>query len=96
MSYSSIGTVTVTVVPPPCGVREADAMAVEDSADGLRAALGAGLATIVVTTEGTRAGDFTGAAAVLPGYDGGEPLSVHRCRRLRERWLTGHGRRMSA
>lgn len=69
------------------GVRAANAMAVEDSADGLRAALGAGLATVVVTTEDTRDDDFTGAAAVLPGYDGPEPLSVHRCRRLRERWL---------
>ena len=64
------------------GVRAANAMAVEDSADGLRAALGAGLATIVVTTELTRDDDFTGATAVLPGYDGPEPLSAHRCRRL--------------
>ena len=71
------------------GVRTEDVMAVEDSADGLRAALAAGLATIVVTTEDTRADDFTGAVAVLPGYDGPEPLCAHRCRRLRDRWLTG-------
>lgn len=77
------------------GVPAANAMAVEDSADGLRAALGAGLATIVVTTELTRDGDFTGAAAVVPGYDGPEPLCAHRCRRLREHWLLG-SRRLSA
>ena len=69
------------------GVRAGHAMAVEDSADGVRAALGAGLTTVVVSTERTRDDDFRGAAAVLSGYDGPEPLSVHRCRRLRERWL---------
>ena len=71
------------------GVRPGNALAVEDSADGLRAALGAGLATVVVTTEGTRDDDFTGAAAVLPGYNGPEPLSVHRCRGLLDRWVIG-------
>jgi len=71
------------------GVRPVNALAVEDSADGLRAALGAGLVTVVVTTEHTRAGDFTGAAAVAAGYDGPEPLSVHRCRRLLDRWVIG-------
>lgn len=71
------------------GLRAGHVLAVEDSADGLRAALGAGLATVVVTTELTRGDDFSGAAAVLPGYDGPEPLSVHRCRRLREQWLGG-------
>lgn len=70
------------------GLRAENAMAVEDSAAGLRSALAAGLATVVVTTEATRDDDFTGAAAVLPGYDGPEPLSVHRCRRLREAALT--------
>lgn len=71
------------------GVRADHAMAVEDSVDGLHAALAAGLATVVVTTEETRQQDFTGAAAVLTGYDGPEALSVHRCRRLRESWLIG-------
>lgn len=71
------------------GLRAENAMAVEESADGLRAALDAGLATVVVTTERTRDQDFTGAAAVLTGYDGPEPLSVHRCRRLRDSWLVG-------
>jgi beta-phosphoglucomutase-like phosphatase (HAD superfamily) len=72
------------------GLRAEHAMAVEDSADGLHAALGAGLATVVVTTERTRGDDFTGAAAVFAGYDGPEALSVHRCRRLREQWLGGY------
>ncbi len=71
------------------GVRAEHALAVEDSALGLRAARGAGLATVVVTTERTRYDDFTGAVAVFAGYDGPESLSVHDCRRLRERWTTG-------
>ncbi len=69
------------------GVRAEHALAVEDSADGLRAALAAGLATVVVTTERTRDDDFTGAVAVFAGYDGPESLSVHGCRRLRDRWV---------
>ena len=59
------------------GVTAAYAMAVEDSADGLRAARGAGLATVVVTTEITCRDDFNGAVAVLPGYQGPEPLWSH-------------------
>lgn len=72
------------------GIRAENALAVEDSAIGLRAALAAGLATVVITTEHTSADDFTGAAAVMPGYDGPAPLSVHRCRGLLERWVIGH------
>lgn len=64
------------------GVRPADAMAVEDSADGLRAALAAGLTTVVVTTERTAGDDLGGAAAVVSGRDAAEALSVHGCRRL--------------
>jgi len=72
------------------GVRASDAIAVEDSVPGLRAARAAGLTTVVVTTEGTAADDFTGAAAVLPGYgtSAGDsattsgPLSAYRCRGL--------------
>ena len=67
------------------GVAPAHAMAVEDSTDGLRAARGAGLATVVVTTELTCRDDFTGAVAVLPGYQGPERLSSHRPRMHRER-----------
>lgn len=60
------------------GVRAADAVAVEDSGRGLRAALAAGLTTVVVTTKRTAGEDFTGAAAVLPGYGGFDALSAYR------------------
>ena len=52
------------------GVRPENAVAVEDSVDGLRAAVAAGLATVVVTTEHTCSDDFSGALATVPGYDG--------------------------
>lgn len=64
------------------GVRAADAMAVEDSAPGLQAALAAGLTTVVITAEQSAAGAFAGAAAVLSGHDAAVQLSVHGCRRL--------------
>jgi beta-phosphoglucomutase-like phosphatase (HAD superfamily) len=64
------------------GIRAADAMAVEDSAPGLHAALAAGLTTVVVTTEQSAGDNFTGAAAVLSGHEAAEQLSVHGCRRL--------------
>ena len=57
-------------------------MAVEDSAAGLRAAVAAGLTTVVITTESSAGEDFTGAAAVLSGRDASEQLSVHGCRRM--------------
>jgi HAD superfamily hydrolase (TIGR01509 family) len=50
------------------GVPAAGALAVEDSRNGLRAALGAGLACVVVTNDYTSGQDFTGAAAVYPGF----------------------------
>jgi HAD superfamily hydrolase (TIGR01509 family) len=50
------------------GVAAGSAMAVEDSENGLRAALAAGLACVVVTNDYTRGQDFTGARAVLPGF----------------------------
>lgn len=74
------------------GVCAANAMAVEDCSHGLRAARAAGLATVIVDADETHGRDFTGAAAVLPAFDGPEPLSVHHCRRLRERWWLGHHR----
>ena len=64
------------------GVRAVDAMAVEDSAAGLRAAVAAGLTTVVVTTERSAHDDFTGAAAVLSGHEAADQLSVHGCRRM--------------
>lgn len=77
------------------GVAAMHAIAVEDSADGLRAARGAGLTTVVVTTEVTCRDDFTGAAAVLPGYQGPEPLSS-RCSRVPREHVSLVDRRLSA
>ncbi|GAA5114150.1 HAD-IA family hydrolase [Pseudonocardia adelaidensis] len=64
------------------GLPAAEALAVEDSAVGLRAATAAGLATVVVTNGYTAGQDFAGAAAVLAGYAGPEPLTARRCRDL--------------
>jgi HAD superfamily hydrolase (TIGR01509 family) len=50
------------------GVPAGSALAVEDSSNGLRAAVAAGLACVVVTNEYTRGQDFSGAAAVYPGF----------------------------
>lgn len=65
------------------GLPATAALAVEDSAVGLRAAVAAGLPTVVVTNDYTAGQDFTGAAAVLPGYEGPPPLRAERCRALR-------------
>jgi HAD superfamily hydrolase (TIGR01509 family) len=46
----------------------AQCVAIEDSANGLRAARGAGIATIVVRSLYTRDEDFSGALAVFDGY----------------------------
>ena len=64
------------------GIRAVDAMAVEDSAPGLHAALAAGLTTVVITPERCAEDEFTGAAAVLSSDEAAEQLSVHGCRRL--------------
>ncbi|TCK20749.1 HAD-IA family hydrolase [Pseudonocardia endophytica] len=56
---------------PPCM-----AVAVEDSGPGLRAARGAGLATLVVTNDYTRDHDLTGAAMVRESFDRPSPLTA--------------------
>jgi HAD superfamily hydrolase (TIGR01509 family) len=54
-------------------------LALEDSANGLRAALGAGLPTLVTDGEYTRHHDFTGALAVLSDLgEPGHPCQVRR------------------
>jgi haloacid dehalogenase superfamily, subfamily IA, variant 3 with third motif having DD or ED len=68
------------------GVPAREALAVEDSQVGLRAATAAGLATVVVTNGYTAGQDFTGAAAVLPGYDGPVPLRAEQCRAAHREW----------
>jgi len=47
------------------GVDAADAVVIEDSANGLRAALAAGLTTVVTVSSYTAEEDFTGAALVV-------------------------------
>ncbi len=52
-------------------------LALEDSENGLRAALGAGVPTVVTTNGYTRGQDFTGAIAVLDGFgEPGAPVAV--------------------
>ena len=43
---------------------------------GFHTARSAGLATVVVTTDGIRGHDFTGAAEVLDRHDWPDPLSA--------------------
>ncbi|MGZ9142034.1 MAG: HAD family hydrolase [Candidatus Binatia bacterium] len=60
------------------GLNAADCLAFEDSENGLRASLAAGLKTVVTVNDYTLDHDFTGAAVVLT--DLGEPDAP--CRRL--------------
>ena len=60
----------------------AECVAIEDSNVGLRAALAAGLQTIVTVSDYTADDDFTGASAVLTGLgaDDHRPSSLHGLR----------------
>ncbi|TXH32145.1 MAG: HAD family hydrolase [Rhodospirillaceae bacterium] len=71
------------------------ALAVEDSALGLRAASAAGLPTIVVTTDYTADQDFTGAATIRPSYLDSEPLLAAGCRQIHRRWWMTRNRTLS-
>ncbi|MBD5635982.1 MAG: HAD-IA family hydrolase [Candidatus Eremiobacteraeota bacterium] len=59
------------------GMRPTEALAVEDSAIGLRAARAAGVVTLVTPSGYTEGEDFAGAAAILS--DLGEPGRPARC-----------------
>ncbi|MBN8475640.1 HAD-IA family hydrolase [Sulfuritalea sp.] len=52
------------------GLPAAACLAIEDSANGLRASRGAGLATVITRTAYTDDHDFSGALAILPDLDG--------------------------
>ncbi len=52
------------------GLPAAACLAFEDSENGLRASLGAGLATVVSPCDYTRGQDFSGAAAILDSLEG--------------------------
>lgn len=59
------------------GLDSNEAVVVEDSANGLRAALGAGLRTLVTVSGYTREEDFSGASLVVTSLgDPGEPAEV--------------------
>lgn len=68
------------------GVAAHEALAVEDSANGLHAAVAAGLPALVVTNHYTRDQDLTGAAAVRPAYDEPAQVLAADCRELHRRW----------
>lgn len=53
------------------GLRPEECIALEDSENGIRSSLGAGIKTIIATNKYTRGHDFTGAAIVLDQW--GEP-----------------------
>ena len=66
------------------GVSPEHALAITGSAAGLRAATSTGLATAVITGDGTP--DIPAAAAVRPDYAGSEPMRIADCQRLHRRW----------
>lgn len=70
------------------GLSAEDALAVSGSASGLRAANAAGLATVVITGEGTP--EIPTAVAVRPDFDGGDPLRITECQRLHANWWKSH------
>lgn len=67
-------------------------LAVEDSEIGLRAALAAGLATMVVTNDYTVGQDFTGAATLRSGFHTPGQLLTRDCRATHQRWWAGQSR----
>jgi beta-phosphoglucomutase-like phosphatase (HAD superfamily) len=68
------------------GITPRHALAVEGSERGLRAAIGAQLPTVVVTTGYTADQHFVGAAEVVAGYDNPEPLLAAGCQLAHRRW----------
>ncbi|MDT5019050.1 MAG: hypothetical protein QOD39_5210 [Mycobacterium sp.] len=72
------------------GIAAEDALAVSGSASGLRAANAAGLATVVITGEGTP--DIPTALAVRPNFGGSDPLRLADCQRLHGNWWKTHKR----
>ncbi|MDQ0994263.1 HAD-IA family hydrolase [Streptomyces sp. V3I7] len=81
------GTDVRTLKPDPAVYREVlarlgvgpeQALAVEDSANGLTAALDAGLPCVVVTNDYTRGQDFTGALAVFDGFNDPDAAALLR------------------
>ena len=61
------------------GLAAADCVAIEDSNVGLRAALAAGMPTIVTVSDYTADDDFTGASAVLSTLGDGDAAALSLC-----------------
>ncbi|MEH0573008.1 MULTISPECIES: HAD-IA family hydrolase [Streptomyces] len=87
------GTEVPTLKPDPgvylqaldgIGLRPNQAIAVEDSVNGLRAAQGAGLRCLVVTNHYTSNQNFTGALAVLDRFLGHDVATLLRCHLLHD------------
>jgi HAD superfamily hydrolase (TIGR01509 family) len=74
------------------GLRPQNALAIEDSEIGLRAAAAAGVATVVVTTDYTADQDFGAAAAVRACFASPEPLDSDSCRRIHRQWWDASAR----
>jgi HAD superfamily hydrolase (TIGR01509 family) len=72
------------------GIPPENALAITGSASGLRSATAAGLATVVVTGDGTP--DFPAAVAVRSDYSSGDPLRIADCQRLHGSWWAAHKR----
>jgi beta-phosphoglucomutase-like phosphatase (HAD superfamily) len=68
------------------GISPRSALAVGGSGRGLRAAIGAELPALVVTSGYTANQKFVGAAEVRSGYDGPEPLLAAGCQRAHRQW----------
>jgi hypothetical protein len=72
------------------GIPAENAIAVTGSASALRGATSAGLATVVITGDGTP--DIPAAASVRPDFGGSDPLLIADCQRLHARWWAAHKR----
>lgn len=72
------------------GIPAENAIAITGSASGLRAATSAGLATVVITGDGTP--DIPAAVAVRSDYSGTDPMLIAECQRLHGRWWAAHKR----
>jgi HAD superfamily hydrolase (TIGR01509 family) len=72
------------------GIPAENALAITGSASGLRSATTAGVATVVITGDGTP--DIPAAMAVRADYNGGQPLGIADCQRLHGSWWAAHKR----
>jgi HAD superfamily hydrolase (TIGR01509 family) len=72
------------------GIRAENALAITGSASGLRAATAAGLATVVVTGDGTP--HIPAAVGVRADFAGTDPFGIAECQRLHGHWWAAHRR----